>query len=204
MPQNASVAIERARTLMNNASASVWTDSVLMRFVDIAFPELQTILKKARCPIMRTISAAQTVNAGVTSVGAAITDMAEAIRLWETTVGGSRLSASRMTEFGVLPSVTQTTTLRYWVWNGAAIELVGATVNRDVFVQYWRQYATPASSAGSLIIPEAELYIAPRIAALAMASVGQDDLALVLNDEATSRIGDIIAANKGQKTETRP
>jgi hypothetical protein len=204
MPVTALVAIDRARTLLNDPSAQTWTDARLMLFLAVAFPELQTILKKARCPIMRTISAAVTVTAGATSTGSTLTDLVEPIKLWENAVGSPRSTASEMTEVGVLPQLASAATLRYWSWNGATIDLIAASANRDVFVQYWRSIAIPGSTAASLVIPEAEMYIGPRLAGLASSSVGGGTLGAEYSGLALEAINQIIAVNKGQKMEAKP
>jgi len=197
-PVVGSVVCGRARTLLSDSGSTFWDDTALMRFVDVAFPEVQVILRKALCPIMRKWSTAQTVNSGTLTVGAAITDMVEPIKLTECAVSAGFAASVDMNEVGTLPRVAQTTTLRYWSWNGASIDLIGASANRDVFVRYWRSIDTPASSSGSLVIPQVEVYLTPRVAALAYESIGQNELAKELNQTALDSIAGLITVNKGQ------
>jgi len=191
----ASVALDRARAMMNDRLAAIWTDAILMPFLDISFQEAQAWLRKSKSPFMKVTSPAQVVLAGTVVVGAALTDLVEPIRVW---AGPSSLATSSLLEeVSFIPQVSATTTLKCWSWTGGAINLLGATTDQNVYVHYWKNFATPASGAGSLVIPAIENYIAPKIASLAMASVGQDSLSAVMAAMGLERMEEVVSANRG-------
>jgi len=191
----ASVALDRARAMMNDRLAAIWTDAILMPFLDISFQEAQAWLRKSKSPFMKVTSPAQVVLAGAVVVGAALTDLVEPIRVW---AGPSSLATSSLLEeVSFIPQVPATTTLKFWSWTGGAINLLGATTDQNVYVHYWKNFATPVSSAGSLVIPAIENYIAPKIASLAMASVGQDSLSAVMAAMGLERMEEVVSANRG-------
>ena len=150
---------------------------------------------------MMKSSAAITVTAGALTVTLP-SDLIEPIQVWENSVGGGKATAIPMTESNPLLQAAQTTTLNYWEWDGANINLIGATANRDVFLRYWRRIPIPTGASDSIGIWDGELYLAPRVAAIAAGSVGQAEMMAALTELADSALSDIITSNRGRGTAT--
>lgn len=193
----AGVVLDGARSLLNDSAGNLWSDAALIPKLQIAHRELQTLLKTAAAPVLRKTSAAITVNAGNLVVNLPI-DLQEPIRLWENTVGQPYSSATLMTECDILPQDVQSGTLKWWNWSLEAINLVGATVGRDVFIHYWRQIPVPAASADSVSIIWGEMYLIPRLAAIAAGSTGMEKVLEYCSGLADKSINDVIIANKGR------
>jgi len=197
----ASEVFDTARGFLNDINADIWTNTVLLTRLPHAHRELQLKLRNAACPVMMKSSAAITVNSGALTVTLP-SDLVEPIQAWENSVGGGKATATPMTESNPLLQATQTTTLNYWEWDGANINLIGATANRDVFLRYWRRIAIPTGASDSIGIWDGELYLAPRVAAIAAGSVGQAEMMAALTELADSALSDIITSNKGRGTAT--
>lgn len=197
MAVTALVALTTARTLLNDDAASLWTDVALIPKLQQAFRELEAKLRINAASIMR-----KTVVNNVSAHGTtytALTDIIEPIRLWEKAVGDPDTSYVQMTEQDPLANNVEATTLIYWQWDGALINFIGASANRTVKLTYWRTLAEPAASSDSLFFINAELYLAPRTAALAAGSVGEKDKFEAMTAVAEGNIELVIQANRGRQ-----
>lgn len=197
MAVQASVALTTARTLLNDDGGSLWTDVVLLPKLVQAFRELEARLRISAASIMR-VSTSATVSAGGL-VYPTIADINEPIRLWEKAVGDPDSNYGQMTEYDPLPITPQTALLNYWQWDGTNLNLLGATADRVVRVLYWRNLTEPTVNTSSLIFIDAELYLAPRTAALAAGSVGEADKFTAMSSVADGNLTLVIQANRGRQ-----
>lgn len=74
-------------------------------------------------------------------------DLLIPLELWERTTG-SNLPFQHMTNMDVLPSWTQSGSLRIWNWTGDQLNLIGSTVAKDVRMRY-KARAIPPVVAGT-------------------------------------------------------
>lgn len=187
------------RGLVNDVNAELWTDTVLLTRLPLPHYALQSALRLADCPVMKKRSSAITVASGNTTVTLP-SDLIEPIELRENTVAGGYTTANPVTYQDPLPAASAAATLVYWQWDGAAVNLVAASANRDVFIDYWRRITVPVAGANSIGVHDAELYLAPALAATAAGSVGQQAVFEAMSSLAESGLSSIIALNKGRSS----
>lgn len=192
----ASTVFATARTLLNDDGNSLFTDTVLLPKLVEAFRELQAKLILSAAPMMRA-EASQNIAVGITTLTLPI-DLVAPIRLWEKAVADPATLYIPMTEQDPLPNVAQGVNLIYWQWYQQAINLIGSSSTRAVKIQYWRSLTEPTGSGSDLIFNRGELYLAPRTAALAAGTVGEDVSMQKWTDLANLSLNDIILANRGR------
>lgn len=190
------VALTAARTMLNDDGGNLWTDTALFPKLQQAHREMQAILRLASSPVMRNINF-QTINSGVTSVTIP-TDLIEPIKLWEKATTDPVTSYTLLTSSDPLPNLIAGPTLQYYQWQEELINLIGATANRAIQLLYWRSLPLPNVGTDLIGFIQGELYLAPRIAALAHASVGEKENATYWDSQAASKISIVVLANKGK------
>jgi hypothetical protein len=203
MSVQASVVLNTARTLLNDDGSTLWTDVVLFPKLAQAHRELQTKLRFSAAPVMRAIS----VDIAVTTGAVTITnpaDMMEPIRLWERAGSGGTVAdyaTGLMTESDPLPDRAALATLVNWQWSVASpevINFVAASADRKVKLLYWRSLAIPTLNTDAIGFINGELYLAPRIAAIAASSVGNAAVAGWASGLADGSLGEVILSNRGR------
>lgn len=204
MSSQAEVAYNNARTLLNDDSNILFTDTVLAPKMYQAHRELQNKLRAADAQVMRKLYQ------GIVAIGATVvttppTDIVEPIKLWEKQDGSAISSYAVMSEQDPLdPTYTSSgITLKYWQWADEVLTFPpGSTVAIDVNILYWRLITVPVISTDLIGITNGELWLAPRIAALMAGSLGDADTYKVCTDIASSNLNDVIVANKGRINRT--
>ena len=196
---NASVALAQARTLLNDDLATVWTDTVLLKKLEIAHQELQSLLWNSGSPAVRGESALISVTAAATDLGAnQPADLLAPYRLVEYTDAG--ITPLEMTEvFSIPVGIAQTTTLIYWAWKEEKIVFLGSTANRKIKIFYRKLITIPIDGTKAIGLLFGELYLGPRIAALAAGSVGNFEVMNALTNMANSSFARVLEANRGQQ-----
>lgn len=203
MAVQASVVMTTARTLLNDDAATLWTDVVLFPKMTQAHRELQTKLRFAAAPVMKAMAVDLLVATGATTV-ASPADMMEPIRLWERLGSGGTVAdyaSGQMTEVDPLPFRAALSSLVHWQWSVAAAEVinfVAASADRKVQISYWRTLAIPALNTDPIGFINGELYLAPRIAALAAGSVGNTAVATMAAGLADASLSEVILSNRGR------
>lgn len=198
----ASVALNGARGLLNDVSAQVYTDTMLIPSLQQAFWELQSILNQNAASLSRKITTGTVVTPAKIIT---ISDMIEPIRIWERPAGSTDDAAwVLMTEYDPLPNVMPDTTLIYWQWDGTQINLIGSSVNRQYKINYRWDMPVPTGPSSSLVFIDAQVYLSPRTAALACQSLGQDKDYDRMNTIALSTIKIVVDANRGRNRAIYP
>lgn len=201
MSVQASVVLNTARTLLNDDNAAIWTDAVLIPKLQQAHKELQNKLKFAAVPIMRA-EAVLAVATGVL-IFASPSDLVEPIRLWEKATADPITGYVLMTESDPLPNVVAASTLIYWQWKDEVITFIGATADRTVKLLYWRNLTLPTVNTDFIGFISGELYLAPRVAALAAGSVGEKDVFAAMTSLASESLNMVILSNRGRGVVTQ-
>jgi hypothetical protein len=189
--------LNTARMFLNDNSATpqLWTDAVLLPMFQRAFQELQTTLKQRAAPIMKSYAAPISVTAGQVTLTTP-SDITSPIQLWEAASGGT---FTPMTEADPLPLNTPVgPMLNWWHWDGGEITLLGATTNRVVQLLYWRDLTVPVSSGSSVGIIDGDMWLAPRTAAIAAASVGEENTSAMAAANAAEYLEKVILSNRGR------
>ena len=195
--KTAQVALDTARTLLNDDAGVTWTNTVLIPKMNEAYRELQQKLTLSDASLMQTTSVS-TVNAGTTNL--VIASIKEPIRLWEKFTSDPNDDYTVMTERFILPNRSSGVEerLRDWQWDGVQLNFIAATTSRSVKVFYWQEFADLVTGASSLQFIDAELYLAPRTAALMASITGEEGRPKEWNDLALSNLQQIILANRGR------
>lgn len=162
-------ALDIARSLLCDEAGINWTDIVLFPKVKQAHGELITKLNLNGIAVQVKVSARVPVVIGAKNLGAnEPTDIIRVINISELAPGDPINYAVRMTKYDTLPFIEQGTCLNYWSYNGEKIEFIGATTPRDVIIEYLRQPTSPVEVNSILDFAMSEIYIGPRVAALAV------------------------------------
>lgn len=195
---NASVAFGTARALLNDVGATLWTDAVLLPFLQEAHRELQVKLYLKGLPVLKEVSTVLSVPANTTnlsSVGSFPTDVIEPIWLKEKLNGEADSRFIDMEEVDFIPDIERDTRNRYWCWREEVINILGATVATQVKLRYTKGLTLPTSNGSALGFIFAESYIGPRCAALAAQSVDNVTLYEAQTMESQAKIDEILRAN---------
>ena len=202
MPATAEVALDTARALINDVSQQIASDTVLIPYLQQAFNELQAEARSNAVSVMRKITTG-TLAANTLSI--TVPDLKEPIRLWEKLSGSAISTYTIVTECDPLPNnLAPGPTLARWQWGGDTINLIGSTNNIDYSLNYWCTLPTPTSGASSLFFIDAEVYVAPRTAALFVGSLGQKESYDNLTEIAVQTIERVMQANRGRREMTSP
>ena len=193
----ASVVLAGARQLLNDVAAATWTDTVLIPKLQDAHRELQKVLKQVAAPVMKAIGNDISVLANATTLTLP-NDIVEPIRLWEKAPADAQSLYIPMTNTDPLPIVAQAATLVYWAWRDEVVSFIGASANRFVRMEYWKSLAVPVLNTDLLGITDAEIYLSPRLAALASLAVGEMEQFTTNTAEADKHLNDVIIANFGR------
>ena len=190
--------LESARTHLNDDASLHWNDQDLMPKLKEAHKELQSKLFRAGVPVIKAVTTVLSVTAGVVDLNGVANypaDIVEPIWLKEREVGQSEKDFVDMDEVNFIPQIQQQMSLMYWCWMGEHILLLGATTNREVKMRYNKTITVPTVLTDTIGFLFGELYMGPRVAALAMISVGNRAAAILLNEEAEGKLETIIGAN---------
>lgn len=220
MSQPLSVALITARTLLNDDGASLWPDSVLIPKAQQAHRELQQKLRKFSAPVMRTITGSLaggrndlTVLNNTTSPSSLPSDLIEPIKLWEKPNGASDSAYTLMTEVDPIQNTFSSgvgvgVPMNYWFWTNLINVGTGFAVNnivvpfpadiRQVRVYYWRSLGIPQVNTDPIGIDNGEIWMAPRIAALAAGSIGEEKIFAAMTALAEQTLADVISMNRGR------
>lgn len=137
-------ALNLARSLANDASGVVFSDAVLMPFLNSAYRALQRQLAESGVSVL--IAQADLdlpVTNGVTptslsdvSTPQLPTDLLAPHQLWEQATGSSDIFAPMEKITGGLPNFQPSACLRMWEWRTDTIQFLGATQEITVRLRY--------------------------------------------------------------------
>lgn len=206
MPELASVALATARTLLNDDSASLWKNEALLPKLVVAHRELQAKMRSFACPVTRTTVEID-VPAGIDIPTGQPADIVEPVSVWEkylTAPSGTPNVYVKMTEYDPLPiNLGGGNNLSWWRWSGTQIELNHCFVDKTIKILYKRMLPLPSDFSDSLGIIDAELYLGPRVAAIAFGSTGNATAAQWCAAMADTALKDVLVANRGRSPATQ-
>jgi len=138
---------ELARRIMGDKSGVIYKEGGLFPLMVEALRKCQRTLAENGMPILRGTQAL-TVPQGATSLSLVTVPAlaADFVLPWELEEkdGGNTGHYKAMTsDTNLLPDVDQTSFLRKWNWRGGTIQLIGATRNVDIRINYERELAAP-------------------------------------------------------------
>lgn len=191
----AQVALDTARTLLNDDLGTLFTNAVLMPKLVQAFRQMEASLRINAADLMFRTNV-QNIAASTPSL--VIADINEPVVLWEKDQAAPVSSYVKMTEYDPLPNEVAAATLRYWYWDGTQINFIASSATRTVKTQYWRVLIEPVDGTSSLIFINAEYYLAPMTAAIMAGTLGEAEQMQVLAAQAVTTMKMIIDANRGR------
>jgi len=197
------------RSLLNDAAGNLFTDGVLMPYVNSAYRKVQRALAAAGqetflvddillvVPAVMVIDpSAQTVlNDSTAPPNQLPTDLLAPTCVWER----PNLSSddfeqmSDLTGRGGLPSVEQGATLRFWEWRQDGLWFVGATQDTQIRLRYLKAYPDFTDATSPVLVRNAQEAIAYATAALAGWARGSP-LAEKWDEAASDALEDLVAA----------
>ena len=198
-----------ARALLNDAQGNLFTDAVLLPYVNSAYRKVQRAIGNAggggfiQDDALLVVAAVDAVD---TSLQVSITDatappnqlptdLLVPLKLWERPNGSSDdfLEMVDLTRHGGLPSRAQDTTLSVWEWRGDGLYFLGATQDTQIRLRYLKAYPDLTDATSPVLVRNAQEALAYAAAALAAWSRGSP-LAAKWDDAASDAIEDLIIA----------
>ncbi|MGH9864232.1 MAG: hypothetical protein ACRD4H_02335, partial [Candidatus Acidiferrales bacterium] len=171
-------ALNLARSLANDAAGAVFSDTVLMPFLNSAYRGLQRQLAESGVSVLVgqqdvdlpiTNGVTNTEISDVTTPQLP-TDLLAPHQLWEQATGSSNIFVPMEKITGGLPKFQPGGYLRMWEWREDTIQLVGATQEITVRIRYEKQLPALVLGTDPVQIRSAVDPLAYSIAALAARS----------------------------------
>jgi hypothetical protein len=170
----ASEVMDQSAAYLNDTALTLYTYATQLPYLKIANENLQTKLAIFGTSQQRKASAAIDVAALAVTLTLP-SDFLLPTRLFERADGGTNADWVLMEEKMWNPElVVQGTELVYWAFYNNAINFVGATVAREVLLEYDRKLAIITSSASPEDFDLAKNYLSARTAELCARFIGQN------------------------------
>ena len=179
-------ALNLARSLANDAAGAVFSDTVLMPFLNAAYRTLQRELAENGVTVLvAQVDLDLPLTDGLTPTSLSDTSSPQLPSdclvphvLWEMATGSDDLFLPMEKIVGGLPNFQPGPYLRLWEWLEDQINLLGATQAITVRVRYEKVLPTLASGTDTVLIRSATDPLAYAVAAMAARSRGQRALAV--------------------------
>jgi hypothetical protein len=171
------------RSLLNDAAGNLFTDAVLLPYVNSAYRAVQRALANAGAGgfltdntqlVVPAISAADSsVQVSITDATAPPnqlpSDLLAPSKIWERANGSTDDFAEMvdLSQHGRLPSRVQGVTLGVWEWRGDGIYFLGATRDTQIRLRYAKAYPDLTDATSPVLVRNAQEAIAYAAAALA-------------------------------------
>jgi len=165
---------DRSRFFLNDMNSILFTDAIMLLAVKAANDELSDELITNGIPVQKQVQVNILVTAG-TVLLTLPTDFIAPIRLWER-AEGSNEDYVPMIRTNWPISKPQGTVLGVWNWRNQKINLSGATVNREVRLDYTRALVSITSSGSALEVIGSLNYLSYKCSALAVESIGGNQM----------------------------
>ncbi len=196
------------RSLLNDAAGNLFTDGVLMPYVNSAYRKVQRALAAAGQEtflvddVLLVVSAIAEVdpsqqlviNDATAPPNQLPSDMLAPLDVWERASGSTDnfIQMADLTGRGGLPSVEQGASLRFWEWREDGLWFIGATQNTQIRVRYQKSFPDFSDGTSVVLIRNAQEAIAYFGAAMAALARGSP-LADRWSDAAGDALEDLIS-----------
>lgn len=193
-------ALTLARSLVNDAAGAVFSDAVLMPFLNSAYRELQRELADSGVSVLVADAYLDLpLTGGVTPTALSDTsspqlptDLMAPHQLWEQATGSSDMLIPMEKITGGLPNLQPGAFLRMWEWLDDQINLIGATQAITVRLRYEKTLPALVLGTDPVQIRAAADPLAFAVAAMAARSRGQQALAADMAEAAEFATGQLI------------
>jgi hypothetical protein len=208
------------RSLLNDSAGNLFTDGLLIPFVNSAYRKVQRALANAGVGtfivdnvtvVVTAVAAADAslqvvINDATAPPNQLPTDLLVPVKLWErkNLSTDDFIEMVDLTDHGGLPSRPQGLTLDIWEWRGDGIYFLGATQDVQVRIRYQKAYPDLADATSNVLVRNAQEAIAFFAAAIAAMSRGSP-LAEKWDQAGDDALEDLIvrAALREQNTNRR-
>lgn len=194
--QTAGTALTVARASLNDANGLLFSDAVLLTYLNSAYRQVQRAIAVAGGPLFivddvlflalpAVVTSDPGVHTSLTDVGYSNgttvsnppqlpTDLLEPVKLFSRPTGSGQdyQEMTDLTEHGGLPSVPQTQLMGSWEWRQDGIYFIGATGQNDIRLRYKKALPDLTTSTDPILIRQAADCIGFNTAALAAAARG--------------------------------
>ncbi|MHB8539426.1 MAG: hypothetical protein ACYDCD_00580 [Candidatus Acidiferrales bacterium] len=178
-------ALNLSRSLVNDAAGAVFSDAVLMPFLNSAYRDLQRQLAESGVSVLvgqQDIDLPLTNGVTNTEISDVTTpqlptELLAPQQLWEQATGSSDVFIPMEKITGGLPNFQPSGYLRMWEWREDAIQLIGATQEITVRIRYEKDLPALALGTDPVQIRSAVDPLAYAVAAMAARSRGARALA---------------------------
>jgi hypothetical protein len=176
------------RSLLNDAAGNLFTDAVLLPYVNSAYRKVQRALANIESGTFLTDNVLLVVSAVAQADASAQvsitdatappnqlpTDLLVPMKLWERASGSSDdfIEMTDLTGHDGLPSEPQTQMLRYWEWRADGLYFLGATRDTQIRLRYQKSYPDLTDATSPVLVRHAQEAIAYAAAAMAGAARG--------------------------------
>jgi len=197
------------RSLLNDAQGNLFTDAVLLPYLNSAYRKVQRALGNTggggfiQDDVLLAVAAVSAADASLqVCVSDATappnqlpTDLLVPMKLWERPNGSTDdfVEMVDLTRHGGLPSRVQDTTLSVWEWRADGLWFVGATQDTQIRVRYLKAYPDLADVTSPVLVRNAQEALAYATAGLAGWARGSP-LAEKWDDAAEDAIEDLVSA----------
>lgn len=197
------------RSLLNDSQGNLFTDSLLLPYVNSAYRKMQRAIGNAGAGgfiqddallVVSAISAVDTslqvsINDATAPPNQLPTDLLFPLKIWERPNGSTQdfVEMVDLSQHGGLPSRAQDTTLSCWEWRADGIYFLGATQDTQIRLRYLKAYPDLTDATSPVLVRNAQEAIAYASAALAAWSRGSP-LAEKWDDAAADAIEDLVSA----------
>src|SRR5882724_3845119 len=197
------------RSLLNDAQGNLFTDAVLLPYVNSAYRKVQRAMGNSGAGgflsddallVVTAVTAADpSLQVSLTDATAPPnqlpTDLLVPLKLWERRNGSTDDFAEMvdLTRHGGLPSRTQDPVLSVWEWRADGIYFLGATQDTQIRLRYVKAYPDFTDATSPVLIRNAQEAIAYATAALAGWARGSP-LAEKWDEAASDALEDLVAA----------
>ena len=173
--------IHTAQTVyLNDFNQMIWTQQQLTAFAQEAHRQMQVELQVNGIPVIKQQAFRTTVPAlvpnnwpGYVLMPNAPNNIVEPLRCYERPLNDTLNSDwDLMIQKSFTPKQEPINDLVYWSWMGDNIVFLGATVDNEISLEYNGGIPVPTLDLDDLGFINAEIYIAPKLAALASESIG--------------------------------
>jgi hypothetical protein len=176
------------RALLNDAAGNLFTDAVLLPYVNSAYRKTQRALANVQSgtflidDVLLVVAAVAQVDA---SAQVSITDatappnqlptnLLVPVKLWERPNLSSNdfIEMTDLTDHDGLPSEPQAPALRYWEWRADGLYFLGATQDTQIRLRYQCSFPDLTDATSPVLIRNAQEALAYAAAAMAGAARG--------------------------------
>lgn len=208
--------LDLTASLMNDTAKTKYTYTAMLPYFNMALAMMQEHLELSEIPVMEKSAVAITVTAGASSVVAGPlptnypTDLISIQQMWER-LSGSSDPYTPMYKRNYLPHYLdgiETSDLVYWTWINQEIQFHPATTDREIKLDYIKQFFanTITNPAAIIHVMNSRTYLEFKTAALCARFIGENPTrGGELDGEAEMAKDRLLAINvkDGQDVQTR-